>query len=107
MEIITVQADEKLQFSSSGLTHETEQNSKFYEFNSLQKISILTNDQGPFLDDQAIAFFFNQATLILPSEHIAFMEISDEVTSTFDVNLENVMASMSCTENAEFIIWTV
>jgi len=72
----------------------------------LQKISILTNDRGPAFDDVALALFFSEVIIVLPSKHDCYSKMYDDISRNLALNYQSVIDAMSCAENAEFVIWT-
>ena len=107
MNVKTIKPNELLILSNKVITLKDE-NSKESNFNIdfLQKISILTTDQGPFFDDVALALFFEETALILPSEHCCYKNVYAGFSECLSLNYDAVIKAMSCAENAEFIVWT-
>ena len=105
MSIITIKTNESLKLTDNVVIHN---NKEKYHPENLQKISILTRDTSPFIaDDVALALFFTNATLVLPSEHFCYQEIYDSLSASLPLDYAKIIKAMSCTENAEFIIWTI
>ena len=102
MNVHIVQEKERLAFSNNAIIY----NDVDLLLTWLQKISIFTTDQGPVFDDVALAFYFNEMILMLPSEHHSYEKIYDAISDSLVLDYENVIKAMSCVENAEFTIWT-
>lgn len=72
---------------------------------NLQKISILTNDQGPALPDVALGLFFDDVVWILGCDHENYREMYDVVTEKFPVDFLKIIDAMKSTGNEEFVLW--
>ena len=106
MDTKVIKSDEVLNFSTEAIIHKKSFfNKKEYKLELLQKVSILTTDQGPVFDDVALAFFLGEIVLILPSEHRCYQKIYDDISESLSLNYKNVIKAMSSAENEEFIIW--
>jgi hypothetical protein len=107
MEIKTVKYNEKLSFSDGVFTYEKDHlNNIYFDIKNLQKISIITTDEGPFFDDVGLALFFIDTILVLPSEHSCYKKmLFNSFSDVLTINYENVIKASTCAENAEFILW--
>jgi hypothetical protein len=107
MEIKTVKYNENLYFFDGVFTYEKDHLNKIYfDIKNLQKISIITTDEGPFLDDVGLALTFIDTILVLSSEHSCYTKILfDSFSDVLSINYENVIKASTCTENAEFVLW--
>ena len=107
MEHITIKPDEKLIFDTNKFLHKISfLKSSKYKASDLIKISILTSDQGPALDDVALALFFGSSIVFVPSEHKSYRNLYVKISKNFKVDYQKVIDAMSCTDNAEFILWS-
>ena len=104
MKPIVVKADESLELCGNVILCKQDVCNEF-NLNDLQKLSILTTDQGPVSDDVAMALFINDAIIVLPSEHSCYREFYDSLSERTDYDYGKVIEAMSCAENAEFIVW--
>lgn len=100
MQIFNVPKNMSVQSGEKSITFREE-----IDWENLQKISILTNDQGPFLPDAAIALFFEDSVWIIDCEHKSYREIYDLVTERFPVDFPKIIDAMKCLENEEFVLW--
>jgi len=106
MNTTTIQPDESLIFSNDVFTYEKGALDKTdLSIDLLQKIAIITTDQGPFLDDVAMAFFFQETVLFLPSEHKCYQNVYDAVSGRLPLDYKEIIKAMECAENAVFPIW--
>ena len=101
MELTVVKPDEILLYSD----YEFEYNTQTYTMKSLYKVSVLTTDEGPFVDDVALALFFTDIIIAIPSEHPDYQNTYDQLSKTLKFNYEEYIKAMSCSDNAEFVLW--
>ena len=104
MTTIVVKSDESLKLCGNVIIHKQDTRNEF-ELNDLQKLSILTTDQGPVSDDVAMALFVNDDVIVLPSEHACYQEFYDSLSKRINYDYGKVIEAMSCAKNAEFIVW--
>lgn len=106
MQLTTVKPNESIVFSNNKIVFYMESGElNSHATSNINKISILTNDTGPIEDDMAIAIFFDKIALVVPSEHPSYDGIYDSISENFAIDYEQVIKSMTCTENAEFILF--
>lgn len=106
MALTVINLNENISVFNHFLIHEKNKEDKtVYDVDGLEKISLFTTDQGPIIDDVALALFFGETILVLQSEHGNYQEIYDFIGGLFEFNYENVIKAMCSTENAEFILW--
>ena len=71
------------------------------------KISIFTTDQGPFVDDVALVITMKERSFLVPSEHSLYEKfIFDDISKKLTIDFQKAMDAASCTENAEFILYS-
>ena len=71
------------------------------------RISILTTDQGPFVDDVALAIAFDESIFVIPSQHCLYDKfLFDEISKQITIDFQGVIDASSCTDNAEFILYS-
>ena len=79
---------------------------RVFSIADLKKLSITTTDQGPFIDDVFLTFYCCPETVfLLPSTHPDYSAAYEALSQSFSLDYEKYMEAMTCTENAEFIIW--
>ena len=106
MNTTTIQPDESLSFSNGVFEYEKGAHDKTdFSIDTLKEIAIITTDKGPLLDDVALAFFFQETVLILPSEHKCYKQVYNAISDSMPLDYEKVIKAMSCAENAVFSIW--
>jgi hypothetical protein len=71
----------------------------------LQKVSIVTNDKGPFTADVFMVFFSDTGACTVPQGNSEYNDLYTKVTAFKNVNFENIIKAMSSSGNAEFVIW--
>jgi len=106
MNTMTIQPDEGLIFSNDVFTYEDGALGKTdFSIDLLQEIAIITTDQGPVMDDVAMAFFFQETVLFLPSGHKCYQNVYDAVSGRLSLDYKEIIKAMGCAENAVFSIW--
>ena len=73
---------------------------------NIQHIKIINTDAGPWSPDIWLAFMGKEESCLIPQGAKGFDEAYDIVSKYDGFNFENFIQSMSCTENAEFDLWT-
>ena len=74
--------------------------------NDIVKISIVTNDQGPFLEDAFIYIYMNNNEEYFTSiDNPYFNNLYDELSKLPDFDFNMIIKSMQCTDNNEFVCW--
>jgi hypothetical protein len=71
----------------------------------IMKISVITTDQGPFIDDVFLAFFDGARHCLVPSEADGYNEVFDRVSKFKGFDFEQYIQAMASAENHEFICW--
>lgn len=74
-------------------------------WDKLKKVSIVTNDKGPFTADVFLVFFSDIGACCVPQGHGAYEGLYKKVSDFDDVNFVNVIKAMSSSSNSEFVIW--
>ena len=106
MDTMTIQPDESLIFSNGVFTYKKGALDKTeFSIGLLLEIAIITTDQGPFMDDVAMAFFFQETVLFLPSGHKCYQNVYDAVSDRLPLDYKEIIKAIGCAENAVFSIW--
>lgn len=72
----------------------------------IQKISIVTTDKGPFVDDVALFIVFSECAFLLPSGHHLYQKfLFDDISKKITIDFQKVIEASSSTQNAEFILY--
>lgn len=76
-------------------------------FDQLEKITIITTDQGPLLDDAFMALdFIDGPAWLLPSEHPHYNQVYEALSACLPLDYKQYILAMASADNAEFNIWT-
>lgn len=105
MSIITIQTQENIAFKNNIFIFEGQNTNKAFKLNVLRKCSVITTELGPVEDDFALALFFGNEALIVPSEHKAYKALYEALSVLLQLDYKAYINAMSCTENAEFLLW--
>jgi hypothetical protein len=69
-------------------------------------VLLINTDKGPWLPDVWLTLIGNNEKCMIPQGAAGFEEVYDIVAKYDGFNFENAIKSMSCTDNAEFLLWT-
>ena len=69
-------------------------------------IKYINTDEGPFVPDIWLVLFGKENGCLIPVGTEGYDEIYEIVSGYENFNYDNVIKSMSCTENAEFHLWS-
>jgi hypothetical protein len=69
------------------------------------KVSVITTDQGPFVDDVFLALFKEDKGCIIPSTVHGYNDAYEIVSKFEGFDFSKYIESMSSTSNNEFICW--
>ncbi len=72
---------------------------------NIEEIKLINTDQGPWLPDIWLTLLGQNEGCLIPTGTKGYEEVYEIVSKYKDFNFENVINSMSCTENAEFELW--
>jgi hypothetical protein len=76
------------------------------KWDDINIILIVNTDQGPWAPDVWLTLIGNKSRCSIPQGAKGFEEVYDIVSKYNGFNFENFIKSMSCTDNAEFLLWT-
>lgn len=72
----------------------------------LKSVTIVTTDQGPFLEDVFFVFETKDAGVVISQEWSVKLKLLDLMETKLEgVDNEQFIAAMGCTDNARFTIW--
>lgn len=72
----------------------------------LKSVTIVTTDQGPFLEDVFFVFETKDAGVVISQEWSVKLKLLDLMEKKLEgVDNEQFIAAMGCTDNARFTIW--
>lgn len=72
---------------------------------NIKEIKLINTDSGPWLPDVWLALIGENDGCLIPQDAKGYDEVYELVSKYEGFNFENVIQSMSCTENAEFNLW--
>jgi len=73
----------------------------------IDKITLLTTDQGPFVDDVALTIVLDQCIFLIPSEHHLYQKfLFDDISKKISINFQKIIEASSSTQNAEFMLYS-
>ena len=70
------------------------------------QIKLINTDQGPWSPDVWLALLGDEDGCLIPQGAKGFDEVYEIVSKYEGFNFENFIKAMSCTDNAEFELWT-
>jgi len=71
----------------------------------INEIKLLNTDSGPFLPDVWLVLMGEDSGCLIPQGAKGFDDVYNIVSKYEKFNFENVINSMSCTEDAQFLLW--
>ncbi|MCC6288834.1 MAG: hypothetical protein IT249_13210 [Chitinophagaceae bacterium] len=74
-------------------------------WNNIVEIKLINTNQGPWLPDVWLGLFGKEDGCLIPMGAKGYNEVYDIVTKYDNFNFENVIKSMGCTDNKEFLLW--
>jgi hypothetical protein len=81
-------------------------NSSGINWNNIQTIELINTNQGPLLPDVWLSLSGENNNCMIPQGSKGFEEVYAIVSEYEGFNFENVIRSMSCADNAKFLLWT-
>lgn len=72
----------------------------------IEMIKLINTDQGPWQPDIWLALLGKESGCIIPQGANNYDKVYDIVSQYSGFNFENVIKSMSCSDNAEFDLWS-
>lgn len=72
----------------------------------IEEIKFINTDQGPWLPDVWLALLGKESGCLIPQGANNYNKVYDIISEYPGFNFENVIKSMSCSDNAEFDLWT-
>ncbi|MFL9483394.1 hypothetical protein ACI6Q2_11500 [Chitinophagaceae bacterium LWZ2-11] len=71
----------------------------------IQEIKLINTDAGPWQIDIWLSLSGKEGKCLIPMEAKGYDEVYEIVSKYEGFNFENVGRSMTCTDNAEFLLW--
>ena len=75
------------------------------DWEDIEEIRLINTDQGPWLPDVWLLLLGKGKGCSLPQGAKGFDDVYDVISKYEGFNFENVIKSMSCTDNAQFELW--
>jgi hypothetical protein len=82
-----------------------ERKTEMVRWEDIQEIILLNTDRGPFMPDVWLGLIGGETGCLIPQGCKGYDEVYDIVSKYEDFNFRNVIKSMSCTDNAQFLLW--
>lgn len=76
------------------------------QWSNIIEIKLINTDEGPWLPDIWLALMGTEDGCLIPMGAKGYDEVYDIVSKYEGFNFENVIKSMACTGNEEFLLWT-
>ena len=76
------------------------------KWKDIHTVSLINTDQGPWLPDIWLTLIGDTSRCMIPHESKGFDEVYEVVSKYTGFDFEKFTESMSCTNNAEFLLWT-
>ena len=74
-------------------------------WDDIREIKLINTDEGPWMPDIWLALIGDNGKCFVPHMAKGFDEIHDIIAKYEGFNSENVGRSMTCADNAEFLLW--
>lgn len=71
----------------------------------INEIRLINSDEGPWLIDLWLALLCEKGSCFIPHGTKGFEEVYDIVSKYEGFDYGNVIKSMSCTDNEQFLLW--
>lgn len=72
----------------------------------ITEIKLINTDAGPISPDVWIALLGENSGCLIPHGCKRYEDVYNIISKYENFSFENVIKSMSCTDNAEFLLWT-
>jgi hypothetical protein len=80
--------------------------SESVNWKDVHTILLINTAEGPWLPDVWLTLISNDSRCMIPQGAQGFEQVYDKVSKDEGFNFENVIKSMTCTDNAEFLLWS-
>ena len=74
-------------------------------WSDIEEIKLINTDQGPFLPDVWLALLGRETGCLIPQGAEGYDTVYDRVSKYDGFDFENVVKSMGCVDNVEFLLW--
>ncbi len=76
------------------------------DWKEVHTVLLVNTNEGPWLPDVWLTLIDNNGKCMIPQGAKGFETVYDIVSKYDGFNFENAIKSMSCTDNAQFLLWT-
>ena len=76
------------------------------KWENIKEIKLINTADGPWVPDVWLALLGDEDGCLIPQGSTGYDTVYDIVSKYKDFNFNNVINSMKCTDNAEFLLWT-
>jgi len=102
-----IHKNEKVEFNESKVVRTMRDGKQeIIEWSDLKEVTIITTDEGPFVDDVFWVLSGSVSGCLVPSEADGVQELIAYLQKLPDFDNEVVIKAMGSSENAKFVCWT-
>ena len=105
MNMKIVSGRDSIFINCKGIQAVFDQTLEVFTLDSLKKVSILTNDQGPFIDDMSLALFFEGQVIVVPSQHPSYESLFEQLAKVRTIDFGKVIEAATDTTENETVIY--
>ena len=107
MDIITLKPADEVYISQDQVHLSIDHKKVMFFIDDIDKISIFTTGQGPFVDDIFLIIGLISSVFIIPSEHPQYESfLFDHLGKKIKIDYDKIIESSMSTDNAEFVLYT-
>ena len=81
-------------------------NTEHINWEDIEEIKLINTDTGPFAPDIWLALLGKESGCLIPHGANGYEKVYDKVSKYPNFNFENVINSMTCSTNEEFLLWS-
>ena len=74
-------------------------------WDELRKVTIITTDQGPFLEDVFFILESSNSGALITHDWATKIQLLEQLEKLPNFNFEQVIKAMTCTDNNSFLCW--
>jgi hypothetical protein len=78
---------------------------EYVKWSDIQSIILVNTAEGPWMPDVWLTLIGSHSKCTIPQGAKGYDEVYDIVSKYENFNFENVINSMTCTDNMEFLLW--
>jgi hypothetical protein len=96
----------KITTDGVGLSHDRFNINDYVKWSDIQSIILVNTDEGPWMPDVWLKLICCDSKCMIPQGAKGYDEVYDIVSKYENFKFENVINSMTCTDNMEFPLWS-